>query len=379
MENITLINPFVVGRYVSSHYFCDRENETALLAKNALNGRNTALISSRRLGKTELIQHTFNQGFIKDVFYTFFIDIYVTSTLAEFVYLLGKTIFNELKAKKTESKEHFFQIIKSFQIGCKLDPQTAEPNFDINIGDIQSPEITLDEIFSFLDKADKPCLIAINEFQQIGQYQEKNAEALLRTKIQQSKNAFFIFSGSKRHIMYNMFNSAAKPFYQSSITMSLEPIPMDTYVSFAKNLFQERGKDIDESVIEYVYSQFEGCTWFVQMMMNELFALTDYADCCTTDKLSVAWSNIVMMQSGGYMDILSRLAPKQKMLLQAIAKEGRVTGITSSDFVNKYRLPSASSVQSALKALVSNDIVTQEDDTYRIYDYFFAEWLRREF
>ena len=379
MDNITILNPFVVGRYVSSHYFCDRENETALLTKHAMNGRNTALISPRRLGKTGLIQHTFNQDIIKDGFYTFLIDIYATSTLAEFVYLLGKAIFDGLKPKKTIWKEQFFQIIKSFHVGFKLDPQTAEPGFDISIGDIQSPETTLDEIFSYLDKADKPCLIAIDEFQQIGEYQEKNVEALLRTKIQQCKHAFFIFSGSKRHTMYNMFNSAAKPFYQSSISMSLEPIPMQTYVSFAKNLFLERGKDIDESVIEQVYTQFEGCTWFVQMMMNELFALTDYAECCKDDKLSTAWMNIIMMQSGSYMDILSRLAPKQKMLLQAIAKEGRVKGITSADFVKRYSLPSASSVQSALKALVGNDIVTQEEDSYRIYDYFFAEWLRRKY
>lgn len=379
MDNITLLNPFIVGRYVSGHYFCDRENETALLVKHAMNGRNTALISPRRLGKTGLIQHTFNQNIIKDSFYTFFIDIYATSTLAELVYLLGKAIFDGLKPKKTVWKEQFFQIIKSFHVGFKLDPQTAEPGFDLNIGDIHSPETTLDEIFSYLDKADKPCLIAIDEFQQIGEYQEKNVEALLRTKIQQSMNAYFIFSGSKRHTMYNMFNSAAKPFYQSSISMSLEPIPMQTYVSFAKNLFQERGKDIEDSVIEQVYRLFEGCTWFVQMIMNELFALTDYAECCKADKLSTAWTNVIMMQSGSYMDILSKLAPKQKMLLQAIAKAGRVTGITSADFVKKYSLPSASSVQAALKALVNNDIVTQEDDTYRIYDYFFAEWTRRMF
>ena len=250
MVNISIRNPFVVGRYVSSHYFCDRETETALLAKHAINGRNTALISPRGLGKAVLIQHTFNQDIIKDGFYTFFIDIYATSTLTEFVYLLGKAIFDGLKPKKTIWKEQFFQIIKSFHVGFKLDPQTAEPGFDISIGDIQSPETTLDEIFSYLDKADKPCLIAIDEFQQIGEYQEKNVEALLRTKIQQSKQAFFIFSGSKRHTMYNMFNSAAKPFYQSSISISLEPIPMQTYISFAKNLFTERGKDIEESVIE---------------------------------------------------------------------------------------------------------------------------------
>ena len=48
-------------------------------------------------------------------------------------------------------------------------------------------------------------------------------------------------------------------------------------------------------------------------------------------------------------------------------------------FIRKYSLTSASSVQSALKSLLKNDWVTQEGDAYRVYDYFFAEWLREEY
>lgn len=33
METIAMMNPFVVGRYVSDKYFCDREGETSFLIK----------------------------------------------------------------------------------------------------------------------------------------------------------------------------------------------------------------------------------------------------------------------------------------------------------------------------------------------------------
>lgn len=85
----------------------------------------------------------------------------------------------------------------------------------------------------------------------------------------------------------------------------------------------------------------------------------------------------VSAQEGTYKDILSHLAPKQKILLQAISREGEARAITSSAFIRKYNLPSASSVQAALKPLLKSDIVTQEEDVYRVYDYFFAEWLRK--
>ena len=379
MENLTVLNPFVVGRYVSDKYFCDREKETEFLIKQIENGRNIALISPRRMGKTGLIRHCFHRSCLSDNYYTFFVDIYATSSLAEFVYLLGKTIYEELKPKKTVWAEKFFQIITSLRVGFKMDAITGEPGFDIGLGDIQTPQTTLDEIFQYLDAADKPCIVAIDEFQQIGSYEEKNVEAMLRTKIQQCKQTMFIYSGSKRHLMSNMFHSSSKPFYQSAISMGLEPIPMDMYVEFANRLFEERGKHVSSELVENVYRLFDGCTWFMQMMMNELFALTGHDETCGVDKLDEARKNVIQAQEVSYKDLLARLAPKQKLILQAIAKERLVKGITSSAFIKKYNLPSASSVQAALKPLLKNDLVTQDGDAYRVYDYFFSEWLAKSY
>ncbi len=379
MKNNAVLNPFVVGKYVSAKYFCDREKETEFFIKQIRNGRNVVLISPRRMGKTGLIQHCFSLADVKENYYTFFVDIYATTSLAEFVYILSKAIYEELKPRQTVWRERFFQIIRSLRVGFKLDTTTGEVGFDIGLGDIQTPQTTLEEIFEYLESADRPCIVAIDEFQQIGTYEEKNVEALLRTKIQQCKQTQFVFSGSKRHTMSNMFHSASKPFYQSAISMDLDPIPLQTYSDFAKQKFEEYGKSVSEAVVVDVYNRFRGCTWFVQMMMNELFALTQKGDTCGTDKIDEAWHNVIYMQKGSYMDLLSHLPPKQKLLLQAIAKEGEVQGITSSAFIKKYKLPSASSVQSALKPLLKNDVVTQENGIYRIYDYFLAEWLKSEY
>lgn len=170
--------------------------------------------------------------------------------------------------------------------------------------------------------------------------------------------------------MNRMFTSASRPFYQSAICMGLDPIPMDIYADFSVRLFEERDRRIDVSAVAKVYRLFNGCTWFMQMMMNELFALTASGTCCGTDRLDEAWYNVIRAQEGSYKDLLSRLAPKQKIVLQAIAREGEAVGITSSAFMKKYNLPSASSVQSAVKPLLKSDLITQEGDAYRVYDYF---------
>lgn len=260
MVEVIVNNPFVVGKFLSDRYFCDRVAETDFLRKQVENGRDVALISPRRLGKSGLIHHLFNQPDIREHYYLFFVDIYATSSLAEFVYLLGKEIYEVLKPLSTVWKENFFQFMTSLRVGFKLDPITGLPGLDLGLGDIHSPETTLDEIFSYLAQADKPCIIAIDEFQQIQTYSENNVEALLRTKIQQCQTAQFIFAGSKRHMMSNMFNSPAKPFYQSAISMGLEAIPVDTYADFAIRLFEERGKSVEREAIEKVWKLFDGYT-----------------------------------------------------------------------------------------------------------------------
>lgn len=375
MEGMSINNPFVVGKYLSDRYFCDRSEETEFLRKQILNGRDVALISPRRIGKSGLIQHFFNQPDIEEQYHSFFVDIYATTSFAEFVYILGKEIYEQLKPQSTAWKEKFFQIISSFRVGFKLDTITGNPSFDLGLGDIQTPQTTLDEIFSYIEEADKPCIIAIDEFQQIGEYAEKNVEALLRTKIQKCHRAQFIFAGSKRHMMSNMFNSPSKPFYQSAISMGLNPIPVDVYADFAMRLFEERDKHIKREIVEAVWNMFNGYTWFVQMMMNELFALTKLDETCTPERINEAHRNVIMSQESSYKDLMSQLPPKQKIVLQAIAKEGLAQNITSSKFIKKYNLSSASSVQAAVKLLLKNDLVTQTDNGYRVYDFFLSEWL----
>ena len=379
MSDLYPRNPFVVGKYVSDNYFCDREKETEFLRKQILNGRDVALISPRRMGKSGLIQHFFNQSSIREEYYVFFVDIYSTTSLAEFVYLFGKEIYEQLKPQKTQWKEKFFQVISSFRVGFKLDAMSGAPSFDLGLGDIHAPQSTLDEIFNYIDEADKPCIIAIDEFQQISEYPEKNVEALLRTQIQRCKKAQFVFSGSKRHLMNNMFNSPSKPFYQSVISMGLDPIPMDEYAKFALRMFEQRGKGLDVDVVNVVWRQFDGYTWYVQMVMNELFSMTEKGSQCDKTMIADAYANIIHVQESSYKNILSQLAPRQKVVLQAIAKEGNACNITSAKFIGKYNLGTASSVQAAVKTLVNNDLITVENGIYRVSDYFFSTWLAKDY
>ena len=370
------INPFITSGYVSAEYFCDRIIETATLTRYITNGNNVALISPRRLGKTGLIEHCFHQKRIKEEYHTFLIDIYATKNLQEFVFELGKGILNGLKPRGRKTWELFLKCLSSLRTSISFD-FSGNPNWNLEMGDIKTPAITLDEIFHYLEQADKPCLISIDEFQVIATYPASAVEATLRTHIQHCSNAKFIYAGSQRHMMGEIFTSPSRPFYQSTAIMELSPINIDIYTEFIKKHFVENKKRITEETVQEIYKSFEGITWYIQFIVNSLYAMTAEGEECTVDKVNIAIDNILSQLNFTYSSLLFQLPPKQKEVLIAICKEGRAQEITSSKFLKTYKL-TASSVQGAIKGLLDKDFVTNELGVYSVYDKFFEIWLRKQ-
>lgn len=368
------INPFITSGYVSAEYFCDRVTETAMLTRYITNGNNVALISPRRLGKTGLIEHCFHQKEIATEYYTFLIDIYATKNLQEFVFELGKGILNTLKPRGRKAWELFLDSLSSLRTSISFD-FSGNPGWNLEMGDIKTPAITLDEIFHYLGQADKPCLVGIDEFQVVSKYPENNIEALLRTYIQHCKNAKFIYAGSQRHMMGEIFTSPSRPFYQSTAIMSLYPIDEPVYIDFIQRHFEENKKQIATDTIHTIYERFEGVTWYIQFVANSLYAMTAPGETCTPDKVDIAVRNILGQLDFTYSSLLFQLPPKQKEVLMAICKEGKAREITSSKFLKTYKL-TASSVQGAIKGLLDKDFVTSELGEYRVYDKFFEIWLK---
>lgn len=370
-------NPFIVTGKIEPEYFCDRVNESNRLIKSVSNGNNLVVISPRRMGKTGLIQFCYDKPEIANEYYTFFIDILHTSSLREFTYLLGRAIYDALLPRSRKMASLFIQTIKSISGKFGFDPVTNLPTFNLELGDIEKPEYTLEEFFRYLANADKPCIIAIDEFQQIAKYPEKNIEALLRTHIQKLSNSNFIFAGSERHLMQEMFTSSARPFYHSSDILELKAIPSEIYVPFVVKHFEKRNKKISVENVDWVYTLFKGHTYYIQRTFNEAFADTVEGEECSKEIITSAIDNMINANDTIFREILSNIPEKQKPLLYAIARDGEAERITSSEFIKKHSLASASSVQAAAKKLLERDVITQLNKKYSVTDKLFAMWINR--
>ena len=366
-------NPFITYGYESAEYFCDRQEETKMLTSLLVNGNHVALISPRRMGKTGLIHHCFEQPPIQERYYTFLIDIYATKNLQDLVYQMGRGIVTRLKSRGQEAIDRFLTFVTSLRTGISFDGQ-GNASWNLGVGDIKSPSFTLEEIFSYLKAADKHCIVAIDEFQSIMDYPEQNVEALLRTYIQDCRNAVFVFSGSQKRMMSEMFSSAARPFYQSTSMIFLKPVALSAYEVFAKHHFEKAHKHIADGVVKNIYERFDGTTWYIQKVLNQLFATSDDVACEDVDK---AVTQIIMQNEEAYKDTLFQLTLRQRDLLIAVGHEGQARQITGMQFVKRHHLSSASSVQKAAQLLVEKQLLTHQQGIYEVYDKFLAEWVRR--
>lgn len=370
-----IANPFIVTGEIPKQYFCDREMETSLLVRFLNSRENVVLMSQRRMGKTKLVEHCLNDSSKEYALMT--IDILHTSSFREFIQLLGATVFDCLAKRSTRMMKLFTATLRSLSASFGYDPVQNTPTFDIRLGDITMPEYTLKEIFEYLEKSNHHCIIVIDEFQQITKYPEKNVEALLRTHIQHLNNANFIFAGSQRRLMEEMFFSEKRPFYMSARSIVLEAIPFDNYCDFACHHFEEAGKTIEREAIHLVYDTFKGVTLYLQRIMKDAFSLTPSGEICDADTVQHIIDDYILECEPRLREQLALITESQKELLYAMSEENStVKSITSSAFIKRHRMKSTSAVQSAAKKLLEYDLLTRRDGLYTIADPLMDLWIK---
>lgn len=382
MEKV--INPFIVLGTIPDPYFCDREKETERLVRYLTNGQNVVLHAPRRIGKSKLIEHCFEQPAIKGKYYTIFVDILQTGNLQEFTYEFGKAVFEATASLGDKLMKQFAQTVQSLHTEYTIDPMTGFPKLSLSIGHIENAIYTIEEVFRFLEQAEKPCIVAIDEFQRIADYPEKNVEAILRTHIQKMQNCKFVFAGSDRHLLGQMFQDYNRPFYNSAATITLEQIERSKYNAFATMHFEEYDKHIAPEDVDRVYDLFDGNTFAMQKTLNIAFSLTEKKEWCTIDTIRQAIDEIIEENDFSYRTHLMSVGSSQKEVLYAIARSGKAMQITSAAFVGKYRLGSASSVQSAVRKLKADGWVAEYINQaghkyYQVNDYFLMLWIQKKY
>lgn len=371
-----LNNPFVIYGYKGAEYFCDREKETAKIM-SALHGeQNITLVAPRRMGKTGLIHHVFDRISQEDKnTKCFYIDLYPTKNLTQLVQLMAQEIIGKLDTVSQATLRHIQAFFSSFRPKVTINELTGAPIFTL---DIQPSEekASLERIFQYMKESERRCYVALDEFQQILSYSDSGTEALIRSHIQFLDNVYFIFSGSRQHMMEEMFLSANRPFFQSSMIMSLQSIDKAAYLDFANRLIKEQQRQIAPDVFDYIYELCEGVTWYIQAVLHSIYEHRD--DIISKALVDTVVGEQIEEQSPAYQNYIDWITENQQALLYAIAKEGIVKAPLSQKFIRTHNLPAPSSVKTALKALADKQLISHTPKGYSVSDLFFRLWLKKD-
>jgi uncharacterized protein len=374
-KTMKISNPFILSGYISKEYFCDRERETAKIVDAIQNNRNITLFSQRRVGKTSLIHHVFNTLKLDKNNKCIYLDILASTSLNEFINVFGNSVINTIESKP----EKFFKKVKDLFSNLRpvisIDSLTGSPSFQLTIDSKHEAEKSIEGIFNYLKSQKKRIVIAIDEFQQVAQYPEKNVEALLRTNIQKLTNTVFLFSGSKKHLLLSIFEDKNRPFYKSTQLIELDKIEKQVYSDFIINHFSKSDKKISKQQCDQVLEWTNIQTFYVQYICNRIFGknIKQISESMINETLI----EILKEQEITFINYRNLLTDYQWKIIRAIAAEGQVKSVLSKNFITKHKLNTPSSVKTAVDSLIAKEILVNDNSGYYVQDILFQRWLER--
>lgn len=372
------VNPFKSGGAVTGEYFTDREEEIKTLFLDLASGQNVILYSPRRFGKTSLILEVIRRLKKEDCLCVY-VDLFPISSRRDFAQRLASAI-----AKDTSRKiEEVVQKIKNYL--PRITPKIVlkgETDLEFDL-EFEDRELDIDRLLTGLydlpqdiaQKRNKRVVVVFDEFQQIGQINGEEIEKGLRSKIQHHNEVAYVFMGSKRHLMEQIFNNRSRPFYKIGKTFTLRKIPKEKFMVFITRRLKDTGMKMESTLIEKVLELTDGHPHYTQMLMHEIWNESYPGKTVTQDSIKSGLAQIFLHEGDAFIALWDSLSPRQKNLLVALASDENIL-LYSQSAIIKYELGSPSTVSKSLKILKNKEILEQEGGKYIFSDIFFKEWIK---
>jgi len=366
-------NPFSYTGIVKGDAFCNRKTELSELLTFTKASQNILLYSHRRYGKSSLIFKLFERlQRQRPKFNTLYIDLYGTLSEKDFA-TAALTSLGQIESRLEKLAQLVRGAIQSVKFGVSIDPVSGSPGMSISFDSSYDEAVTvhaLKLLGSFSEH--RKLVVVFDEFQEIANYKQAGFEKRLRAIIQQHDNISYIFCGSKRHILNDIFTNQNRAFYKLAQSYPLEVIETSHYVAWAKKLFEKAGRKIGADLIEEIVSRCENHPMYVQQFLFYLWEQTHTAIIGKT--VAETERKVLQASQNEFFNLWDSLSLNQKKTLKLIV----LTNGKDMYYANALQsvgLKAGSQVSRALEKLILSDIVLK-NGYYKIQDVMFKNWIR---
>ena len=371
-----VIKSFVYGISVAGNNFTDRVKESHRLKMNFENGLNVVLISPRRMGKTSLV-HRVQEIVNPDIVQTVYLDIYDCRSEYDFYNKFAVALMKQTANKMELAIENIKQFLVRISPKISFSPDPVS-DYSISLG-ITPKEYSPEEILELPEllakRIGKHIVVCIDEFQQIGEWQDSlTVQKRLRGIWQHQQHVSYCLFGSKQHMMTNLFQNKRMPFYQFGEPNYLHPIPTEDWIPFIQSKFADKGLTIDAEYVSQICNLVENQSSYVQQLAWNVMLNTQ--DIVTEQEIKLGVEDLLAQCTPLFMEQISSLSTYQLNFLRAII-DGQHNQWTSQEVLAKYNLGTKSNISRIQKTLIEKDFVEQREDGFYLADPVLHIWLKQ--
>jgi len=368
-------NPFTLKEIPAGGAFCDRQQELSDLMHFAVARENALLYSPRRYGKTSLVRKVQDQ-LASDGALTAYCDLFGVASIEEIAGRIVRSIYTI-----TRQNENLFQkairFFTSFRPVMSPGPDggisvSVQPAY--NSEAIELLDTTMEALDRFIRDVPNLVHIVLDEFQEISEVDSSiRIEGRMRHHIQRM-TCGFIFVGSRRRILLEMFNDRKRPFFQSTINYELGTLPREDLTEFITRRFGDAGKTISADLAEEICDLTSHHPYYVQKLCFFLFDRIGKR--VTRREIYETYRLVLEIEKALFESILRKFTAKQISILTAIAKEP-TKSLFAAEYMARHHLKSTGGIQRGLNLLTAEDLVEKNpvDGIWEVVDPLFQQWL----
>lgn len=382
MANANIADLFPLGIAVGVAH-CNRDQERQALRRNIRGGRHTWLWARRRMGKTSLIEQVTNElrrG--RPAVPSVNLDLNVVHDAQSLEERLREGVSRLGVALMPQGKKHRDSLIKVFH-GFSPELSLGALGLSLKLRAPESLASGISDLLLTLDQAaakwNRRGVLVLDEFQQIASLTYGNTrftlEGAIRHAVERARNITYVFSGSERRLLREMFEQPDRPLYRLCEKMTLQRIEAHHYQTFFDQASQVRWhRAFPAELTEAVLSLTGRHPYYVNALCSRLWDLSKQPG---LDDIGPVWEHIAGQAEAPVSYLVRNLSATQRAMLVGIARAGSIEYPTGRAFLASIRL-SASTGAVARDVLEQHDLIRQrEDQRWELVDPIMALYIRR--